>query len=91
MQGASKLESLTFLFKAGTKESPEVSKTILRLASILFFSESSEFLIVFFQVSKGEKAYLTCTPDYAYGSKGAGGVIPPNATLVFEVELLNLH
>lgn len=39
----------------------------------------------------GEKAYLTCTPDYAYGPDGIGGVIPPNATLVFEVELLNLH
>jgi FK506-binding protein 1 len=41
-------------------------------------------------MSVGEKAYLTCTPDYAYGAQGAGGVIPPNATLVFEVELLRL-
>ena len=36
----------------------------------------------------GEKAVLTCPPDYAYGSQGAGGVIPPNATLIFEVELV---
>jgi len=39
----------------------------------------------------GEKAKFTLTPDYAYGSRGAGGVIPPNATLVFEVELLGIE
>ena len=33
----------------------------------------------------GEKCKLTCSPDYAYGKRGAGGVIPPNATLEFEV------
>ncbi|XP_061191372.1 peptidyl-prolyl cis-trans isomerase FKBP1A-like [Saccostrea echinata] len=41
-------------------------------------------------MSVGEKAILTCSPDYAYGSSGVGGVYPPNATLVFEVELLGL-
>ena len=41
------------------------------------------------QLQKGQKAVLTCPPDYAYGSRGAGGVIPPNATLKFEVELLD--
>lgn len=41
-------------------------------------------------MSVGERAYLTCTPDYAYGSKGVKKVIPPNATLKFDVELIDI-
>jgi len=43
------------------------------------------------QLSLGEKAILTCEPDYAYGARGFPPVIPPNATLKFEVELLRIN
>ncbi|KAJ4485255.1 hypothetical protein J3R30DRAFT_3654801 [Lentinula aciculospora] len=42
------------------------------------------------KLSLGEKAILTATPDYAYGTRGFPPVIPPNATLRFEVELLKI-
>ena len=39
----------------------------------------------------GGSAKLTCPSAIAYGKRGAGGVIPPDATLVFEVELLDVR
>ncbi|CAM1339930.1 peptidylprolyl isomerase [Tenacibaculum aestuarii] len=38
----------------------------------------------------GDKARLVIPSDLAYGSQGAGGVIPPDATLIFDVELMNV-
>jgi FKBP-type peptidyl-prolyl cis-trans isomerase FkpA len=39
----------------------------------------------------GGKARVLCPAASAYGSRGAGGVIPPNATLIFDIELLGVN
>ncbi|NP_001087151.1 FKBP prolyl isomerase 1A S homeolog isoform X1 [Xenopus laevis] len=43
------------------------------------------------QMSVGQRARLVCSPDYAYGATGHPGIIPPNSTLTFDVELLKLE
>ena len=47
--------------------------------------------LLFSQMSVGQRAKLTISPDYAYGATGHPGIIPPNATLIFDVELLKLE
>ena len=43
------------------------------------------------QMSIGERSTLVCSPDYAYGAQGYPPVIPRNATLNFDVELLKIN
>ena len=38
----------------------------------------------------GMKATIYCPSSFAYGERGAGGVIPPNADLIFDVELVEI-
>eukprot|EP00761_Pharyngomonas_kirbyi_P008711 gb/GECH01008723.1/.p1 GENE.gb/GECH01008723.1/~~gb/GECH01008723.1/.p1 ORF type:complete len:111 (+),score=27.68 gb/GECH01008723.1/:1-333(+) len=40
------------------------------------------------QMSRGERARITVPPDLAYGSKGFPGLIPPDSTIILDVELL---
>ncbi len=42
------------------------------------------------KMSPGQKATLTISPDFGYGIKGVLGVIPGNATLIFDVELISI-
>ena len=55
------------------------------------FVHLSLILVFFSQMSVGQRAKLTISPDYAYGATGHPGIIPPHATLVFDVELLKLE
>lgn len=43
------------------------------------------------KMSKGQRAKLICSPDYAYGERGHPGIIPPNSTLHFDVELIDIQ
>ena len=43
------------------------------------------------RMKPGGKAKLVCPAAIAYGTRGAGGVIPPNATLHFEIELISVR
>jgi FK506-binding protein 1 len=41
------------------------------------------------RMSKGEKIYVICPSRLAYGERGAGGIIPPNTDIAFEIDLID--
>lgn len=41
------------------------------------------------RMTKGEVIYVVCPSKLAYGERGAGGIIPPNADIAFEIEILS--
>ncbi|KAJ2542548.1 Fork head 1 [Coemansia sp. RSA 1933] len=43
------------------------------------------------KMSVGEKATLTISPDFGYGANGVPGLIPPNSTLIFDVQLIKIN
>ena len=80
-------------FPEGSEKAGEVFDSSRRKGRIFQFAVGQGSVIQGWDVGVasmrcGELCTLTCTPPYAYGQSGAGGVIPPNATLEFEVELL---
>lgn len=82
--------NVTVNYRGTLKDGTEFDSSYKRKAPISF--ELSRVIPCWTQgVQKmriGEKAKLTCPGDTAYGSQGIPGVIPPNAELTFEVELL---
>ena len=42
-------------------------------------------------MSLGERSKLTVLPEYGYGAAGSGERVPPNSTLIFDVELLKIN
>ena len=63
---------------------------ILKKKSHSFFQVIAGWENGLSQMSVGQRAKLTISPDMGYGAKGVPGCIPPNSVLVFDVELIKV-
>ncbi|CEM60452.1 peptidylprolyl isomerase [Treponema phagedenis] len=88
-------QTLTIKYKGSLLETGKVFDDSDMHEPIQFQAGSGQLIPGFDQqaaeMKKGEKRTIILPPELAYGSRGAGGVIPPDAYLVFELELLAIQ
>lgn len=93
---ASKTGDTVFVHYIGTLENGKKFDSSLDRGQPLSFTLGDNIVIEGWELGVlgmmvGEKRKLTIPPELAYGNQGAGGIIPPVSTLIFEVELVGIN